>query len=297
MRSVDQTKDNKRIERVITMKNLFKENLDILPHNFITAIIAVLFTAMTFVIVQLLTSQIFGNAQPFDAYTSLFQYVLIIVIAIVLNALLLRRLCATDLGIVITDTRSIVILSLVVTVIFNLVVLVANYLDPKLAAASESVILSLGMGKSLSNDIILVLTITVFAPLWEEIVYRGMAFRAVRDSFSHRLKNIVPTVIAIVVSSLLFMDAHGGGGQTAQLFYLFLLGALLAMSYLMTGSLLTPILIHSLNNSYALISGMLKQNIMLTGNLHPLVIAIGPIVTIAIFLLIQFFYKLTPTSK
>lgn len=273
--------------------NIFlRTKLDFLPHNPITTVIATLYTMMAFVFIQTITSTLFGSGSPFGIYTSIFQYLLIIVIAFILSALMLRRLKGTDLGFDTTFHKNILTYSVLISVFFNAIVFGAEYFNPKLSAASDAAIRSLGLGTSLQHDFVIILTILVFAPLWEEIVFRGLAFRAIRDGLHSKFKNCIPTIIALLGSSFIFMDAHGGEGQSDQLFFLFLLGVLLAVSYLYTGSLLTPILVHSFNNTYALLSGMLKQNIMLAGSISPYVLLFGPLITVSIYYLISYLFKL-----
>ena len=91
----------------------------------------------------------------------------------------------------------------------------------------------------LTNGWWLILNIFLLAVLpaiCEELLYRGIIFNGLR-----KLGNIK----AVFISALFFALAHG---SAMQLFYQFILGIVLAFVVLKTGSLLTSMLVHFLNN-------------------------------------------------
>lgn len=89
------------------------------------------------------------------------------------------------------------------------------------------------------------LLVGVLAPVAEEVFFRGFAFTALRRRLG--------TAGAAVASGILFGLVHLGGNTDAVFVpVLALFGAGLALLYARTGSLLPGIVLHSLNNAYAL---------------------------------------------
>jgi membrane protease YdiL (CAAX protease family) len=84
-----------------------------------------------------------------------------------------------------------------------------------------------------------VLGAVVFAPIFEELVFRGLLYGSLRARFSWP--------IAGVASALVFGLAHGYG--TAGFFSVFLSGILWAWLYERTGSLLPCVAAHVVNNA------------------------------------------------
>ena len=81
---------------------------------------------------------------------------------------------------------------------------------------------------------------TVFiAPISEELIFRGV--------FLNRLKLIVPTLFAVLVSSLMFASLHSYG----SIFSAFVFGLSVSILYLKTDNIFVPILCHFLNNLFA----------------------------------------------
>jgi len=85
------------------------------------------------------------------------------------------------------------------------------------------------------------LYIVLIGPIMEELVYRGGILAGLRK-YGDRF--------AIIISSLLFGVMHG---NIAQFFFATLVGALLGYIYVKTNSLRISILIHVLNNLFALV--------------------------------------------
>ena len=79
----------------------------------------------------------------------------------------------------------------------------------------------------------------ILSPICEELTFRGV--------FVSRLKLIVPTVFAVLVSSLLFASLHGFGSVISA----FVFGICMAIVYLKTDNIFVPILAHFLNNVFA----------------------------------------------
>lgn len=130
-----------------------------------------------------------------------------------------------------------------------------------LREAGEQVINDFNIGENFTNDIILLLSIGLFAPVVEEILFRGAIFNPIFQSL--KTKKTLPDwgalVIGIVVSALLFMFSHGGGGQDAQLWLLGILGILAGLGMYLTNSLFGAILVHAVNNNVVFIYTIYKK--------------------------------------
>ncbi|MBU3127418.1 CPBP family intramembrane metalloprotease [Clostridium tagluense] len=91
------------------------------------------------------------------------------------------------------------------------------------------------------SPIILILSSAVVAPIYEEIIFRGILLKGMA-------KKINPT-IALVVSSLFFAVVHLNVPQGINAF---LLGLVIGFIYLTTGSIYLSIFAHFINNLLAL---------------------------------------------
>jgi len=91
--------------------------------------------------------------------------------------------------------------------------------------------------KSYFSFIILFLTTTVLAPLFEEIIFRGILLPTLSRDFG--------VVLGIVVSAFIFALAHLSLGEMPPLF---ILGIGLGITRIASGSLFSSIIMHSLWN-------------------------------------------------
>lgn len=89
---------------------------------------------------------------------------------------------------------------------------------------------------------ILLLTVGILAPIAEELVFRGLVFR--------RMKDWMNTGIAIGFSALLFGIYHG---NIVQFLFAAIMGVLLAYVYHTTGTLWASILVHMVVNMWSLV--------------------------------------------
>jgi membrane protease YdiL (CAAX protease family) len=91
------------------------------------------------------------------------------------------------------------------------------------------------------SPIILILSVSIVAPIYEEIIFRGILLKGMS-------KKINPT-LAIVLSSLFFALVHMNIPQGINAFFL---GLVLGFIYLKTGSIYLSIFAHFINNFLAL---------------------------------------------
>jgi membrane protease YdiL (CAAX protease family) len=92
----------------------------------------------------------------------------------------------------------------------------------------------------------LALASLLLAPLLEEIIFRACGFRLWR----HTRLGLYGTLF---LTSLLFMLIHFGQYNLTLLVLMFLFGVLLGLAREKTGSLLVPLIMHSLNNLLSVI--------------------------------------------
>ena len=81
------------------------------------------------------------------------------------------------------------------------------------------------------------------APLWEEVFFRGLAYRVLRHRWG--------VVAGIVLSALLFTLLHAE--PLVLRLPIFLLGACLALFYEKAGSLYVPIIAHGVSNALSVL--------------------------------------------
>lgn len=120
-----------------------------------------------------------------------------------------------------------------------------------LGEAGTKVAAQVGLGESLTRDVMLILSMAVLAPLGEELVYRGLMFRGLFDVMARSGKAGVRRaafIVAALASSLTFAIAHGGEGQSTQLIPLTVFGLIAAFLYWWTGSMYVAVFAHSVTN-------------------------------------------------
>jgi membrane protease YdiL (CAAX protease family) len=89
-----------------------------------------------------------------------------------------------------------------------------------------------------------ILLIVIAAPISEEVCFRGMLYGGLREK--------LPRIAAALISGLIFGALHAVTGVTAVP-PLIVFGFLLSLLYERTGSIVPGIILHMLNNSFALL--------------------------------------------
>lgn len=223
---------------------------------------------------------LFGFEGSFGGkWASCLQFVLFAVLCIGFVWAIQGRPLASDWGLMFNQPKRILFFVLAFSVLFLAVSYALEAVFEPMAKASKQGFVGLGLDHS-SIAIPLILTVTVFAPIGEEFLYRGLMFRALRDGLTKYLSLKHTIMVAIVLSALAFAFSHGGTEQKPQLAALALMGVLLALSYQLTGSLIAPIMIHSINNTCVLLIGswMYKDAVTVSPAMLGL-IALGPVIT------------------
>lgn len=104
------------------------------------------------------------------------------------------------------------------------------------------------------TPLILIIHLTMIAPIFEEIIFRGFF-----------LKRFIPSygvTKAIIISSFLFAIIHGNIHQGVNAF---VIGIIIGYVYVKTGSLLTCIWIHFVNNAFLVISFYIPYDLFAGG--------------------------------
>ena len=116
---------------------------------------------------------------------------------------------------------------------------------------------------------------TVFvSPVCEELLFRGV--------FLNRLKLIVPTSFAIIISSILFGALHSYGNIISA----FVFGVCMCIIYLKTKNILTCILAHFINNLLAeLFVHIDSENLIFTNDIFIVLFSILAIVSLYLIII------------
>ena len=123
----------------------------------------------------------------------------------------------------------------------------------------------------------------IFAPLLEELVFRGILF--------NRLKIRIGFIPAMIVSSFLFGIGHDFGGITSA----FLFGICMCILYMKTDNILVPMSVHFINNVVATVLELTDID-YIVGQL-PWIIPAAIIVLIATVLLVKYIVQETSLIK
>lgn len=105
---------------------------------------------------------------------------------------------------------------------------------------TQAAVLALANDPTLHADPVVVGAIVLAAPLYEELLFRGVLLRY--------LQRVAPTAVAILLDAAVFMQVHGGG-----LSAVFVLGCALAWLMATTRSIVAPICFHVVHNGLALV--------------------------------------------
>lgn len=221
-----------------------------------------------------------------------FNPLFIAVASIVVPIILLLKVSTADQGLTLKNWKKTVAVSFISLVIFTVAVYFFEKLTPGATEANKKVMESFGFGKTISKDLYSIALVCILAPISEELLFRGVIFKSFWNSLSKvkkfgKHKKTIAFWIAMGVSAFFFMSVHGGEGQDQQMLMFFLMSALTAGAYAITGSLYAPILMHSLNNSFVLWGNFEKYGTSLTNEHLKYLIIIAPLLVCFIMFLVQ----------
>lgn len=127
--------------------------------------------------------------------------------------------------------------------------------------------------KLTSTNIFMVITVVIFAPLLEEILFRGLIFNKAKENLSFKL--------AILIQAVTFSVVHG---NLIQGIYAFFLGIIFALIYEKTETLWVPTLMHITHNFINLVLAAVIPESLSHSPIIILVIGIMPIPLLFILL-------------
>ncbi len=141
-----------------------------------------------------------------------------------------------------------VIMVLPIIGLSNLIVDVVLYFSPQSYNTYADTIISMMENTS---TFWLLLGVGIIAPIAEEIIFRGFIQNKLLSSF--------PVWLAIVIQAVFFGLIHG---NLVQMSYAFVIGLIFGLLVYKSNSIYPAIILHVLNNSIAIFSDMLMDNIL-----------------------------------
>lgn len=156
---------------------------------------------------------------------------------------------------------------------------------------SNELLKDTGFGDGIGKDLAYAILYPVAAPVAEELLFRGVLFKGLRDGFRAKLGRGIAVGLAALISGAIFGALHLGGGQDKFIPVLVALGVLLALAYEWSGTLYVPIAIHALNNAIATASSSDPTQDWIYG-----VIAAGPILAVLLAMLLARLVRRLPSE-
>ncbi|WP_209959007.1 CPBP family intramembrane glutamic endopeptidase [Psychrobacter sp. PL19] len=101
--------------------------------------------------------------------------------------------------------------------------------------------------ESVSSVWLLILAIVIVAPIYEELVFRGLLWSAIAEQFSEQRG----AIIASIITSLIFAVIHLQYGLY-EISTIVILAFIFCYARIKSGSLLLPIILHIINNGAAM---------------------------------------------
>lgn len=229
-------------------------------------------------------------------YLAMIQLPLTILFSLVTVRILKGTLNREDFGLEKLNIKKVLlygILGFIVCISFSSLV---TKLFPYLLQASKDVGNSFSFGKSNIKDLCLILGIAALGPLTEEIVFRGLIFRSIRDGLSKykKISIYVATLTSALVSSFIFLSIHGGAGQDQQMPFLFAMSLIFTFAYVLSGNLYVPVLMHSINNAFGVFMIIKNSNGTIKffdNTIAYIFLCIAPFVALLVLIVIRKFLK------
>lgn len=147
-------------------------------------------------------------------------------------------------------------------------------------------ILDVSQSINLTNSFLTggLLATIIISPISEELIFRGV--------FLNRLRLIVPTLFAVLISSLLFAALHSFG----SIFSAFIFAICIAILYLKTDNIFVPILAHFLNNLLAELIVLIDVNKIIFND-SIVVMGMSILAFVSFVLILRFIVKELNTIK
>lgn len=194
------------------------------------------------------TGEIVGNVVSSILQNAAFVGVPVLILALLMVGPLRRR----DFGLLVPE-RKWLFVGLIVAA-FVAYLLLAAGLGALIGIEGEQDDLpeKLGAKETAAAGIAIAIAVTVFAPIGEEFLLRGVLFPGLRNSLSRISPMWVAVLIAALIDGLVFGALHVAGSKAIFLPVLATFGVVLCLLYQFTGSLYAPIVLHATNNTIAI---------------------------------------------
>jgi membrane protease YdiL (CAAX protease family) len=183
---------------------------------------------------------------------SLLQNATFVAIPILIIGMMVGGLRRRDVGLVLPRKAWLIPAGVVVALVAYL--LISALLGELLNTGGQEDDLpeKLGAKGSLAAGIAVGVAVTVFAPIGEEFLLRGVLFAGLRDSFAKGLPLWAAVAIAALLDGAVFGLLHIAGTKLIFLPVLATFGVILCLVYQATKSLYTGIVLHCTNNTIAI---------------------------------------------
>ncbi|MEH3053306.1 MAG: type II CAAX endopeptidase family protein [Patulibacter minatonensis] len=258
------------------------------PVTFIASFLAIIVASGVFV------ALIGGGGDSVDRYDYLFgllQDLLWILVSISIPLAMVRWIKPEHLGLRRRHLGFSILKGIVVIIgFYGVAAVYASALG--LDENSNKLLQDTGFGDALGKDIAYALLYPVAAPVAEELLFRGVLFKGLRDSFRGRFGRGPAVALGAVLSGVIFGALHLGGGQDDFIPVLIALGILLALAYEWSGTLYVPIFIHATNNAIATGNSADPTHDWVIG-----LIAAGPFIAVAVAVLIGRLVRRLPSAR
>lgn len=201
---------------------------------------------------ETVTGEIVGNVVSSVLQNATFVAVPVLILVLLMVGPLRRR----DFGLIVPE-RKWLFVGLIVAA-FVAYLLLAAGLGVLLGIEGEQDDLpeKLGAKETAAAGIAIAICVTVFAPIGEEFLLRGVLFPGLRNSLSRISPMWVAVLIAAIIDGVVFGALHVAGSKAIFLPVLALFGVILCLLYQFTGSLYAPIVLHATNNTIAITNAL-----------------------------------------
>ncbi len=198
------------------------------------------------------TGEIVGNVVSSILQNAAFVAIPVLILVLLMVGPLRRR----DLGLLVPE-RKWLFVGLIVAA-FVAYLLLAAGLGALIGIEGEQDDLpeKLGAKETAAAGIAIAICVTVFAPIGEEFLLRGVLFPGLRNSLSRISPVWVAVLIAAIIDGVVFGALHVAGSKAIFLPVLALFGVVLCLLYQFTGSLYAPIVLHATNNTIAITNAL-----------------------------------------
>lgn len=241
------------------MNEIFRNKLAEKPTNWKIwyAIIPSIAMILASTILNMLTI-VTGGSSVVIEIMPISQFIIMSVITFIAMRLLnKRKFNSSSLGF---DTKTLKKRNIVIVV---LVFVISHLIFDLLSKASgvnsdaKAEFINFGFGKSFTSDLTLIISGAICAPVFEELLYRGVLLRSVHDGtlkYFPNAKTIFspPAILAIVVAAIFFIMPHVSHMKiNVMTVAYFITSAGFSIVYLLTRSMTTAMVSHSLQSCLA----------------------------------------------